>query len=125
MEGLFYYHDIDELTFLRFYPDGRVVRYGRYNRHNRIFNTYHWFTLAEEQTHLARGIYQLDNGNGIRMVFKSDFGTMVYRGTILDENTIELSYGCPLTNFRKSASFFRFSLEQHQVQLEASEIYTN
>lgn len=125
MNGLYYYNDIDELTFLRFYSDGKVIRYGRYTRIDQHFRSFLWFTIEEEQTHYSRGIYQLDKSDGIRLVFKGDFGTMNYHGTIRDENTIDLSYGCPLTNFRKSATFFHFSLEQHKVQIELSEIYTN
>ena len=90
-----------------------------------MLRSYPWFKLEEEQTHISRGIYQLDKGNGIRLVFKSDFGMIIYRGTIRDANIIDLSYSCPFTNFRKSATFMRHSLEQHKVQIEVSEIYTN
>jgi len=125
MNGLYYYHDFDELTFLKFYSDGRVIRYGRYTRHDRMFRSYLWFTLDKEQTHISRGIYQLDKNDGIRLVFKSDYGTMIYRGTIRDENTIDLSYGCPYTNFGKSATFLRFSSEQYKIHIELSDTYTN
>lgn len=124
MEGLFYYHGFDEFTFFRFYSDGRVIRYGRYTKHDRMFHSYVWFTLEEEQTHISHGIYQLDKNDGIRLVFKSDYGTMVYRGTIRDEN-IDLSYGCPITNFKKSETFLRYSSEHHIIHIELSEINTN
>lgn len=122
---MFYYDGFDEFTFFRFYSDGRVIRYGRYTKHDRMFHSYVWFTLEEEQAHMFRGIYQLDKGNGFRIVIKGEYGTMIYQGTIRDENTIDLSYGCPITNFGKSASFSRFSFKPHKVQIELSEIYTN
>jgi hypothetical protein len=125
MEGLFYYHDADELTFIRLYPDGRVIRYGRYTKHDRMFHSYVWFTLEEEQTHMFRGIYQLEKGNGIRIVFKSDFGTMVYRGTILDNNSIELLSKCPFNNFGKSATFMRYSSEHYKIHIMLSDTYAN
>jgi len=125
MEGLFYYHDSDGITYLSFYPDGRVISYGKYSKLNQLLQTFPGFRIETDTVLYSRGFYQLDFGGGINIYLKGEYGKMVYRGTILDQNTIELSYRCPITNFEKTATFFRFSSHPHIIHIELSDTYRN
>lgn len=125
MEGLFYHHDYESITFFRFFADGRAISYGTYTRFDQHFHSYLWFTLETENVYYSRGFYQLKNGNGIRIVFKSDFGTMVYRGTILDNNSLDLLSKCPFNNFGKSETFMRYSSKQYIIHIELSDTCAN
>lgn len=125
MEGLFFYHDSDGITYLNFYPDGRIISYGKYTKLNQPLQTFPGYRIETDNVHYSRGFYQLDFGGGINIYLKGRFGKMVYRGTIQDENTIDLSYSCPFTNFRKSATFLRYSPGEHIIHFEISDTYAN
>jgi hypothetical protein len=128
MEGLYYYHDFEGLTFLHFYPgfpNGRVISIGKYTKLDQCFQAYPWLRLDSDFVQFSRGFYEINEGNKIRIVIKGDFGKLVYRGTIRKNGTIELSYKCPISNAGKSATFLRFSEENHIIHIELSDISIN
>lgn len=88
MEGLFYNHT--GITFLRFYADGRVIFYVKYNSLNQFIQTIPSLTTENENVHYSLGIYNVDIWDNIRIVIKGHFGKIEFHGFIRDENTIDL-----------------------------------
>ena len=127
MEGLFYYsNDLEKVTFLWFYPDGRVIAGDYFTQFDQSFSAIQWFRAESHDVYYSRGIYQIGEGRRIRIVLKDrDYGTLVYRGTIQDENTIVLYCRCPFTHYRKSATYMRFSDEQYIMDKRLRDICAN
>jgi len=125
MEGLYYYHELDWVTFLWFYPDGRVISGDNSTKLDRFSSATQWFKAESYDVHYSRGIYQIGEGNRIRIVIKGDYGTLVYLGIIQDENTIALYCRCPITNYRKTATYLRFTEEQYIIYKSTRDICAN
>ena len=126
MEGLFYYHGIDGVTFLWFYPDGRVISGDNSTKIDQSSLAFQWLRAKNHNVHYSRGIYQIGEGNRIRIVVKGgDYGTLVYRGTINKDDTIELTCRCPFTNHLKSAIYTRFTEWNHIINMEISNVCVN
>jgi hypothetical protein len=124
MEGLFYNHNIQGIVWLMFYPDGRVISGDNSTKFDQF--TSQWFDAKSYKVHYSRGIYQIGEGGKIRIVIKGeDFGTLVYRGTIINDDTVELSCRCPFTNYMKSATYLRFSEGNHLIHMEISNFCIN
>lgn len=125
MEGLFYNHDADSNTFLRFYPDGRVISYGKYTRFDQVLQTFPRFRVESDKVHFSRGIYHTDIWDNIRIVLKGYYGKIEYNGFIRDEDTVDLFYNCPFTCARKLVTFIRFSASEHIIHIEVTDTYPN
>ena len=106
MDGLFYNHDIDGITFFLFYTDGRVISFGKSAKFDQPLQT--------DTTHFSRGFYHIDIWDNIRITVKGSYGKIVYQGFIRDEN-IDLFYRCPFSNCKKLVTFIRFSKEHHII----------
>ena len=125
MEGLFYHHDSDGLTFLRFFSDGRVISFGKSTRFDQVLLTFPRFRVESDKVHYSRGIYHIDIWDNIRIVLKGCLGKMEYNGFIRDEDTIDLLYSCPFTCARKLVTFLRYSIDEHIIHIEISDAYPN
>ena len=114
MENLYWHQDIEGITFLLFYKDGRVISYNRYNRFDQHF-------------HLVpfRGIYQVDLWDNIRIVLKGDLGKLDYKGFIRDDETVHLFSRCPFTWAKKQATFVRCSLLKDLIHMELGDVCVN
>jgi len=124
MDGLFYNHDLDGITFFLFYPDGRVISFGKSAKFDQPLRTYPWFKVDSDTIHFSRGIYHIDIWDNIRICMKGDFGKIVYDGYIRDDD-IDLFYSCPFTNFRKLATYIRFSKEHHIIHFKLHQSILN
>ena len=120
MEGLFYNHDNDGLTFLRLFADGRVIAYGKSTKFDPPLQTFSWFRVDTDRTLFASGIYQIEDGDKLKIRVIGDYGAIDYRGTIRDKDTLYLNCRCPSTNYRKSEKYFRFSEKEHIINFEVS-----
>ncbi len=124
MEGLFFYHDIDDITFFLFYPDGRVISFGKSAKLDQPLQTFPGFRIKSDTTHFSRGVYHIDIWDNIRITVKGSYGKVVYQGFIRDED-IDLYYRCPFTNIKKSATYIRFSKEHHIIHFELHQSILN
>ncbi len=125
MEGLFFCHDIDGITFFLFYSDGRVISFGEptmFDQHLRTFPGVH---KKSGTIQFARGIYHVDIWDNIKIIVKGSYGKIVYQDFVKDEKTIDLSYSCPFTNFTKLVTYIRFSKEHHITRFELNQITMN
>ena len=126
MEGLFYYrHSLVEVNFLMFYRDGRVISGDNSTKFDQSSSAFQWYKTKSYNVHFFRGTYTLGEDNKIRMVIKSDYGTLVYRGTINNDDTIELTCRCPFSNHLKSAIYNRFTDRKNIVHMEISNVCIN
>ena len=50
MEGLFFYHDSDGITYLNFYPDGRIISYGKYTKLNQPLQTFPGYSEYSDES---------------------------------------------------------------------------
>jgi hypothetical protein len=125
MEGLYYFHGLDGITFLLFYPNSRVISFGSSGQANQSSSAIQWLSRESEKIHFSRGIYHIDIWDNIRITVKGDYGTMVYRGFVRDENTIDLYCKCPFTNFKTLKTYQRFSSEHHIIHKQISDICAN
>ena len=117
MDGLFYNHDMDGITFFLFYPDGRVISFGKSAKFDQPLQTYPGFRIKSDTTHFSRGTYRIDIWDNIRITVKGSYGKIIYQGFIRDEN-IDLFYRCPFSNCKKLVTFIRFSKEHHIIHFK-------
>lgn len=118
MDGLYYFDDIEDITLFWFYPDGRVVSMFKSTKFDQPLRTYPWFKVDSDVIHFSRGIYTIDIWDAIIITVRGCFGKIVYDGYIRDDDTIDLYYRCPITNFKKLVTYVRFCEEQHIIHLE-------
>jgi hypothetical protein len=124
MEGLYYCHDQVVTCFLWFYRDGRVISGDNSTKVDQ--SSPQWFEAKPYKVHYSRGIYEIGKDNRIRIVIKGeDYGTLVYQGTIHNDDTIELTCRCPFTNHIKSAIYTRFTEGKHIIHMEISNFCIN
>lgn len=125
MEGLFYNHDNDGITFLRLYPDGKVISFGKSTRFDQVLPSFPYFRIDTDKTHFASGAYQIEDGGGIKIRVDGNFGITDYRGTIRNNDVLWLNCRCPFTNHRKCEKFRRFSEAEHIIHFEVSKRIDN
>ncbi len=125
MEGLYQYFDADGIIFLFFFKGGRVISYNRNNRFDQHLHSCLGLRIESESVHCFRGIYQVDIWDNLRIVIKSDFGKLEYRGFIRDEDTIDLFSRCRFTCAKKSATFMRCTVPKDNCQMEIGDVCTN
>lgn len=121
MDGLFYYHDGDGITFLRLYADGRVISYGKSTKFDQFLQTFPWFRVESDKILFAKGKYKVEKEARIRILVIGEYGKMDYHGRILDADTMALFCRCRFTNYRKSETYRRFSDEKHIIHFEVSD----
>jgi len=51
VKGLFYFHDMDGLTFFRLYSDKKVISYGRYARFDQSLHEFPWFQIESDKVY--------------------------------------------------------------------------
>jgi hypothetical protein len=115
MEGLFYYHDSDSLTFLRFYADGRVVSYGKSIRFDQGLPSFPWLRVDSDRVNFGWGNYYVDAEVRIRIRAEGTLGNIDYIGTIHSKDRIDIRCRCPITNHRKMETFRRFSVKENVI----------
>jgi len=125
MEGLYWCPDIDGITIIFFFKDGRVMSYNRYDRFDQHLHSFPGLTVESENFHCFRGIYQVDIWDNIRVVIKTDYGKLEYRGFIRDEDTVDLFFRCPFTWAKKSATFVRCILQKDIINKELGGVCIN
>ena len=125
MKGLYHSQDNEGNNFLWFYPDGRVMSFGKAVEFAKTLQTFPWFNVDSDTIHYSRGIYHIDIWDNIRVVIKCDFGKLEYRGFIRDEDTIDLFSRCPFTCAKKSATFVRCSLRKELIHMYLGDVCTN
>ena len=114
MEGLYYYHDYDEISFIQFYEDGRAMFFGKSIRFGHQFTTSNWVKIESDKVVYLYGRYWIGDGNRIKIKLVGEF-RLEYRGRIMNIYTLELIYRCQYTNSRKVVTFRRFSERKHLV----------
>ena len=124
MDGLFYNHDLDGITFFLFYSDGRVISFGKSTKYDQPLQTFPGFKVDSDIIHFSRGFYKVDIWDSIVITVKGNFGKIVYDGYIRDEY-IDLYYRCPFTNIKKSATYTRFSEEHHIIHFKLHQSILN
>lgn len=125
MKGLFQCFDADGIFYLLFFRDNRVLYYSRYNRFDQQLHSFPGLRLESENVYCFRGIYQVDIWDNVRIVIKGDFGKMVYRGFIRDEDIVFLICRCPFTCAKKSATFVRCAEQKDNIGKEFGDICIN
>jgi len=120
VEGLFFYNGDIGITFLRLYPDGRVIVYGKSTAFDESLQTFPWFRVDSDINFLAEGNYLIVDDNRIKIRVVGGYGPIDYRGTIRDEDTLYLNCRCPFTNYVKSEKYLRFSEDNHIIHFEVS-----
>ena len=125
MTGLYYHQDNEGNNFLWFYPDGRVMSFGKAVEFAQTLQTFPWYNVDSDTIHYSRGIYHIDIWDNIRVVIKSDFGKLEYRDFIRDEDTIDLFSRSPFTCAKKSATFVRCTLPKDIIDKELGHICFN
>ncbi len=125
MEGLFFCHDIDGITFFLFYSDGRVISFGESTMFNQHIRTFPGVQKKSDTIQFARGIYHVDIWGNIKIIVKGDLGKIIYHGFTWGEKTIDLSYSCPYANFTKLVTYTRFNKEHHIIRFELNQITMN
>jgi hypothetical protein len=123
MEGLFYFHGMEGVTFLWFYPDSRVISGDNSTKFDQYSSQ--WFEAKPYKVHYFRGTYTIGERRRIRIVIRTDYGTLVYRGTINKDDAIELTSRCPFTNHIKSATYLRFSEGNKITHMKISDVCVN
>lgn len=115
MKGLFYCDDASGITFLRFYPDGSVILYGKSVRFDQILPSFPWLRVDLDRVNFGRGNYYVDAEDRIRIIAEGTLGKIDYRGTIQYKDRIDFRCRCPITNHRKVEAFLRFSEKENIV----------
>ena len=124
MEGLYCYQNANGITYLFFYKDGRVKSYNRYDRFDQHLLSFPGLRIESEKVHCFRGIYQVDIWDNIRIVIKTDYGKLEYRGFIRDL-MVDLFFRCPFTWAKQSATFVRCTERKHIIRMELGEVCFN
>ncbi len=93
MEGLFYNHDNDGLTFLRLFPDGKVLSFGKSTKFEHPLPPFPYFQVVTDKTLFASGSYQIEEDR-IKIRVIGDYGTIDFQGTIRENDTMYLNCRC-------------------------------
>jgi len=121
MKGTFFCDDADGITFLRFYPDGSVVIYGKTIVFDQILTSFPWLRVDSDRVNFGRGKYYINAKERIRIRAEGTLGKLDYREIIKNIDRIDFRFRCLITNYRKMETFQRFSEKEHIIRFEVNQ----